>query len=108
MAFLSRLGIGGGNYAYVAARVRVKKAKLLPADEYARLLARDANEIARALQEGAYKGDIDALPRWPGVLASPRLRDGRARVHDRLLPRALRRAEHQDDPPREVRARASR
>ena len=62
MAFISRLGIGGGgNYAYVTARVRAKKATLLPADEYARLLARDAHEIARALQEGAYKTDIDAL-----------------------------------------------
>jgi V/A-type H+-transporting ATPase subunit C len=62
MAFLSRLGLGGGaNYAYVSARVRAKRAKLLPAEEYARLLARDASEIARALQEGTYKADIDAL-----------------------------------------------
>src|ERR1051325_4601575 len=59
--FLARLGMGGGNYAYVTARVRAKKAKLLPAEEYNKLLLRDASDIARALQEGAYKQDIDAL-----------------------------------------------
>src|SRR5438552_6326402 len=58
---LARLGLGTGNYAYVTARVRAKKAKLLPSDEYARLLARDASEIARTLQEGTYKTEIDAL-----------------------------------------------
>src|SRR5439155_1365262 len=58
---LARLGLGTGNYAYVTARVRAKKAKLLPADEYARLLARDASEIARTLQEGTYKAEIDSL-----------------------------------------------
>jgi V/A-type H+-transporting ATPase subunit C len=60
-SLIFRLGRAGGNYAYVNARVRAKKAKLLPHDEYARLLARDASEIARALQEGTYKEDIDAL-----------------------------------------------
>ena len=56
-----RLGLGGGNYAYVTARVRAKKATLLPPDEYNKLLARDASDIARALQEGTYKAEIDAL-----------------------------------------------
>ena len=61
--FLARLGIGSGagNYPYVTARVRAKKAKLLPKEEYNKLLARDLPEIARALQEGNYKQDIDAL-----------------------------------------------
>lgn len=56
-------GFGGkaGNYAYVTARVRAKKNLLLPQEQYAKLLARDASEIARALQEGQYKAEIDEL-----------------------------------------------
>ena len=60
MAFLGLFG-GGGNYAYVSARVRAKKTKLLPAEEYPKLLAREASEIARTLQEGQYKAEIDEL-----------------------------------------------
>lgn len=52
---------GGGNYAYVTARVRAKKTQLLPAEEYPKLLMREASEIARALQEGQYKAEIDEL-----------------------------------------------
>ena len=60
--FLTRLiGGGGGNYAYVTARVRAKKNQLLTPDQYPKLLARDASEIARALQEGQYKAEIDEL-----------------------------------------------
>lgn len=50
---------GGGNYPYVTARVRAKKANLLPRDTYPKLLARDVNEIARTLQEGEYGAEID-------------------------------------------------
>ena len=61
--FLTRLvgGAGAGNYAYVTARVRAKKNQLLTADQYPKLLARDSSEIARALQEGQYKAEIDEL-----------------------------------------------
>ncbi|HVM45612.1 MAG TPA: V-type ATPase subunit, partial [Candidatus Thermoplasmatota archaeon] len=60
--FLTRLvGGGGGNYAYVTARVRAKKTQLLGADQYPKLLARDASDIARTLQEGVYKAEIDEL-----------------------------------------------
>lgn len=51
----------GGNYAYVSARVRAKRAKLLPAETYPKLLARDVHEIARTLQEGEYKDEVDEL-----------------------------------------------
>ncbi|MBI4393261.1 MAG: ATP synthase A1 subunit C [Euryarchaeota archaeon] len=51
----------GGNYAYVTARVRAKKTFLLPSDTYPKLLARDVHEIARTLQEGQYKREIDEL-----------------------------------------------
>lgn len=54
-------GGSGGNYAYVTARVRAKKNQLLGADAYPKLLAREASEIARALQEGQYKAEIDEL-----------------------------------------------
>ncbi len=63
--FRNRLGRakprGRGNYAYVTARIRARKAKLLPRDAYPKLLARDAHEIARTLQEGEYKDEVDAL-----------------------------------------------
>ncbi|MHB8604194.1 MAG: ATP synthase A1 subunit C [Thermoplasmatota archaeon] len=47
-----------GNYAYVAARVRAKKPKLIPAEEYPKLLAMTPAEIARYLEEGEYKKEI--------------------------------------------------
>lgn len=59
--FLTRLVGGGGNYAYVTARVRAKKTQLLTADQYPKLLAREASDIARTLQEGQYKSEIDEL-----------------------------------------------
>lgn len=56
-------GSGGGssNYPYVTARVRSKRKFLLEEDEYPKLLARDAHEIARTLQEGQYKEEVDDL-----------------------------------------------
>ena len=59
--FLTRIVGGAGNYAYVTARVRAKKNQLLGAEAYPKLLAREASEIARALQEGQYKAEIDEL-----------------------------------------------
>lgn len=60
--FLTRLvGGGAGNYAYVTARVRAKKNQLLTSDQYPKLLAREASDIARTLQEGQYKAEIDEL-----------------------------------------------
>lgn len=52
---------GGSNYAYVTARVRSKRKFLLPEEEYPKLMARDPHELARTLQEGQYKEEIDAL-----------------------------------------------
>lgn len=50
-----------GNYAYVTARVKAKKPQLLPKEAYARLLAMDVHEIARFLQEGRYRKEVDEL-----------------------------------------------
>lgn len=52
---------GSSNYPYVTARVRSKRKFLLPEEEYPKLLARDAHELARTLQEGQYKDEIDDL-----------------------------------------------
>lgn len=52
---------GSSNYPYVTARVRSRRKFLLPEDEYPKLIARDAHEIARTLQEGQYKDEIDEL-----------------------------------------------
>ncbi|HYY49055.1 MAG TPA: ATP synthase A1 subunit C [Thermoplasmata archaeon] len=60
--------VESGNYPYVTARVRAKKAALLTADVYERMLQMEIPQIARVLGEGAYKAEILALaPRVSGV-----------------------------------------
>src|SRR5437016_10886714 len=53
--------IESGNYPYVTARVRAKKAALLLPDVYERMLQMEIPQIARVLSEGAYKAEILAL-----------------------------------------------
>jgi V/A-type H+-transporting ATPase subunit C len=53
--------IESGNYPYVTARVRAKKAALLSPDTYERMLQMEIPQIARVLSEGAYKAEILAL-----------------------------------------------
>ena len=53
--------IESGNYPYVTARVRAKKAALLSPDVYERMLVMEIPQIARVLGEGAYKAEILAL-----------------------------------------------
>lgn len=43
-----------GNYAYVCARVKARKTRLLPKEEYQRLFMMDLPDIARFLQERKY------------------------------------------------------
>lgn len=50
-----------GNYPYVTARVRAKRALLLTSDTYAKLLVMDLNEITRFLSESTYKKEIMEL-----------------------------------------------
>lgn len=50
---------GESNYPYVTARLRALKTHLLPEEEYPRMIARDPQGIARSLQEGRYKDQID-------------------------------------------------
>ena len=50
-----------GNYPYVTARVKAKKPKLLRKDDYLKLVQSSPAEIARSLQEGHYKREVDEL-----------------------------------------------
>jgi V/A-type H+/Na+-transporting ATPase subunit C len=50
-----------GNYPYVCARVRAKRATLLPKDTYSKLLMMDIHEITRFLGETQYKKEITEL-----------------------------------------------
>src|SRR5213594_2246842 len=55
------LPIESGNYPYVTARVRAKKAALLSPDVYERMLQMEIPQIARVIGEGAYKSEVLAL-----------------------------------------------
>src|SRR2546427_750515 len=49
------------NYAYANARVRVRKAKLLPRDSYQKLLKMEIPEITRFIEGTEYGKEIDEL-----------------------------------------------
>src|SRR5213592_3320482 len=106
--------IESGNYPYVTARVRAKKAALLLPDVYERMLQMEIPQIARILSEGAYKAEILALATKVSgvdlielatsrnlrrVHADHRVLRGRATTDDRLVPGPVRRAECEDDRP---------
>ncbi|AGB01390.1 V-type ATP synthase subunit C [Methanoregula formicica] len=48
-------------YIYVCTRMRVRKAKLLPREEYMRMLNMSVAEITRVIEETEYKQEIDEL-----------------------------------------------
>jgi V/A-type H+-transporting ATPase subunit C len=50
-----------GNYPYVCARVRAKRALLLPHETYTKLLMMDTHEITRFLGESQYNKEITSL-----------------------------------------------
>ncbi len=59
---------GTSNYAYLAARVRAMKSKLVPKETYPRLMNMGISEITRFIQETEYKREIDELARtYSGV-----------------------------------------
>ncbi len=63
-----RLPFDTGNYPYVTARIKAKRALLLPKDTYDRLLLMEIPEIARFLGEREYKAEMLALgARYSGV-----------------------------------------
>ncbi len=63
-----RVPLESGNYAYVTARVKAKRASLLPRETYERLLVMEVPEIARFLGEREYKAEMLALgAKYSGV-----------------------------------------
>ncbi len=67
-AVRQRLPFETGNYPYVTARVKAKRALLLPKDTYDRFLLMEIPEIARFLGEREYKAEMLALgARYSGV-----------------------------------------
>ncbi len=63
---------GQATWAYIVARVKVMKRKLIPSEEFRKLLNMDFDEIIRYLEETEYKKEIDELAyRYSG----PRLLD---------------------------------
>ncbi len=63
-----RLPFETGNYPYVTARVKAKRASLLPQETYERLLLMEIPEIARFLGEREYKAQMLALgAKYSGV-----------------------------------------
>ncbi len=52
---------GPAPYIYVCTRTRVRKAKLIPPEEYARMLNMSIHEITRFIEETEYKKEIDEL-----------------------------------------------
>jgi len=76
-----------GNYPYVTARVRAKKAALYPQETYVRLLQMEIPGIARFLGEGPYKEQLLALgARLRGVdLIERATADNLAKVFTQLI-----------------------
>jgi len=74
-------------WAYIVARVRVMKRKLIPREEYAKLLNMDLNEIARYLEETEYKKEIDELAfKYSGVdLIDHALSLNLSRIYSKLI-----------------------
>jgi len=58
---MAGLRIISAPYIYVCTRMRVRKAQLLPKEEYMRMLNMSLNEITRVIEETQYKQEIDEL-----------------------------------------------
>jgi len=55
-------------YVYVCTRMRVRKSKLIPREEYLRMLNMGVSEITRFIEETQYKKEIDELaPYFRGI-----------------------------------------
>ncbi len=82
-----RIPYESGNYPYVVARVKAKKALLMPKENYARMLQMEIPEIARLLGEGEYRQEILALgARSSGAaLVEKATRDNLARVFTQII-----------------------
>ncbi|AGK62148.1 ATP synthase A1, C subunit [Archaeoglobus sulfaticallidus PM70-1] len=59
--FKMLIGTKPSEWAYIVSRVRVMSRKLIPGDEYNKLVNMDLDEIIRYLEESEYKKEIDEL-----------------------------------------------
>ncbi|KQC04453.1 MAG: ATP synthase subunit C [Methanoculleus sp. SDB] len=65
---MAEVSLGPGPYTYVCTRMRVRKAKLLPREDYLRMLNMSLPEITRFIEETEYKAEIDELsPSFSGI-----------------------------------------
>ena len=58
---MADISAGPAPYVYVCTRLRVRKAKLIPREDYLRLLNMSIPEITRFIEETQYKREIDEL-----------------------------------------------
>ncbi|NTW92103.1 MAG: ATP synthase A1 subunit C, partial [Methanoregulaceae archaeon] len=58
---MAEVSAGPVPYVYVCTRLRVRKSKLIPREEYLRLLNMGIPEITRFIEETQYKKEIDEL-----------------------------------------------
>ncbi|MEW5936459.1 MAG: ATP synthase A1 subunit C, partial [Candidatus Thermoplasmatota archaeon] len=82
-----RVPLDMGNYPYVCARVKAKKALLYPAEMYQKFLNMTVAQISRTLGEGEYREEILALgAKYSGAdLVEFATRDNMARVYTQVL-----------------------
>jgi V/A-type H+-transporting ATPase subunit C len=59
--FKRLIGTKPSEWAYVVSRVRVMSRKLIPAEEYNKMLNMELDEVIRFLEESEYKKEIDEL-----------------------------------------------
>jgi len=80
-------GTRRGNYAFVNARVKVKKGMLIGAETYAKLLQMSIPEIIRFVQETQYKDEVDELAiKYSGInLVEHALNLNQARTYRSIL-----------------------
>jgi V/A-type H+-transporting ATPase subunit C len=74
-------------YAYITARVRVMKSRLIPKDMYPKFLNMEIPEITRFIEESDYKKDVDELARkYSGVdLVEHALNENLALTYRKLI-----------------------
>ncbi|NYT17011.1 MAG: ATP synthase A1 subunit C [Methanomicrobiales archaeon] len=65
---MAELSSGPVPYVYVCTRMRVRKSKLIPREDYVRILNMSLPEITRFIEETEYKKEIDELaPSFQGI-----------------------------------------
>ena len=58
---MTEVSSGSAPYIYVSTRMRVRKSKLIPREEYLRMLNMGLPELTRLVEEMEYKREIDEL-----------------------------------------------